>query len=290
MKKHYILLGYLLPKLAWANTCVDIDESRDTLTETERKSALSLVEQEFRDLGRTVGSDNCTETYTLVHARFGESVTVTIVGPEGSQKMQAAHIEELPDVYSRLIPAVVNGTTTDATMTRDTVTTEEAAPQRASADSLATITIGDGFFGGSFNMLTFGGSYRWELDSIAIDVGGNLMVDVSNGESIAGFGGLSAFYIPGKEANSSPYFGGGLGFGGGISEHIGTGVGFTPRLSVGYMFLRATTIRIFGQVDATLPVWLTDEDKWTPSISLNAGFAFKPIPRTSSTGLLFLLQ
>lgn len=284
MKYSFALLFVaLLPRIALADTCIVIDEVRDTLTAEERKAVLTLAEQEFIKLGKKVNTTDCTETYTLIHGRLGQSVTVILSGPTGSQKMTAASIEEVPDVYSRLIPAVVKGTTVEATVSRDNVTADESEPKRIEADSLFALTVGDGMFSGGYTLLNLGASYRWELDNLAISAGGDIMVDISGEGRVFGYGGIGIYYIPGEEKDASAYFGGGLGFGAGGAP-FGAGAGFTPRLSAGYMALRSTSIRVFGQLDVSLPTWMlqsfrNDNTAWSPAIGINLGIAFKPPER-----------
>lgn len=275
-----LMIGLGLAPLAQAATCVSIDESRDTLTADERKAALSLAEQAFRDQGRDVATEGCNEIYTLTHARLGESITVTIVGPQGSRQMTASKIEELPDVYQRIVPALLNNTSTDATVTRDSVVAEEAEPERVQADALATLRVGSGVYGGAYNLLSLGGGYRFELDSVAIDLDAAGMFAVDGSAYAAGYFGIGALYLPGAEANSSPYFGAGLGLGfGGTPD--GGGLGLQPRLTGGYMFLRATTIRLFVQADVNLPTWtIKPAETWVPSAMLAVGIGYKPMQRT----------
>ena len=56
-----------------------------------------------------------------------------------------------------------------------------------------------------------------------------------------------------------------------------TGGGLQAELSFGYELLRASTIRMFGSVDVTLPLYLSDEDfggarkRYTPTVLFSVG-------------------
>jgi hypothetical protein len=273
----FLLATLTAPQLAEAASCVHIDESHDALTPAERTSAIAMVSDELRAGGRQVSDPPCDETFELLHARFGESVIVSLTGPTGSQRMKADRVEDLPSVYSRIVPALLEGKSTDATITRDSVTSGEADTKRVNADTLATARVGIGGFAGSYDLLSLGGGSRWELDRVAIDLSGDLLLDVNDQENFAGLLGIGAYYIPGGEKNASPYLGLRLGLGFQAAEGLGGGFGFEPALSGGYMFLRSSTIRVFGQADVGLPTWtLSESGDWRPSLGLSVGIGFHP--------------
>jgi hypothetical protein len=129
---------------------------------------------------------------------------------------------------------------------------------------------------------SFGFGYRAELDKVAIDVSFlNLLIDQSESYgSGASAGGaslvkLSGLYLLHRDANSTPYFGGGLSWGRTYVNETspadftrppgpntvyyfntgGRGSGLQGELTAGYEFGRATTIRMFLQADAILPFY-----------------------------------
>jgi hypothetical protein len=156
--------------------------------------------------------------------------------------------------------------TVNGTVDRTNVTSNQQAPNRVEADSLWYARLG---YAGIANPGTntgpaIGFGYRYELDSLAIDLSFvNLMFSSSNDSSASGSSGsagitgswikLMALYYNNPTANGSSYLGGGVSWGGTLTTYSGSGL--QAELSAGYEFLRASSIRMFAQFDATLPLY-----------------------------------
>lgn len=265
--------------LAHADVCVTVDTARDNLSDSERSGARTLVSDAFQQNGQRVVLEGCTEVYAVYHVRLGDAVTVTIYGPKGTRQAKAGSMNELPEVYSQLVRSLISGqqvATSNDTVTRTNVTAAQAVPTRAAADSLWYAQLGYGGITGAGldSGPAFGFGYRFELDSIGIDASMNFLAgtdDDSNGVNFTLIRLMGLFFAD-PMANRSAYFGAGLGWGFSAVEDNGIPYGdsgLQVEASAGYEFLRASTIRMFVQADAMLPIYLSDADFFDPATMSN---------------------
>jgi hypothetical protein len=250
----------------------------------------------------------------VYHVKLGNSITIFMQSPQGYRQATARALEEVPPVYSQMVRSLLTGqpmNTVNDTVDRTNATSAQQAPNRVEADSLWYVRLGyGGAIGPSFaNGPAFGFGYRYELDSLGIDFSFlNFMVgsDASNtGGSVGATGSwikLMALYFLNPTANCSSYLGGGVGWGatavasanstvnGGIGSVGGySGSGLQAELSAGYELLRASTIRMFIQADATLPFYqaksatfistatgstTTYDSKYVPSFAVSFGIGW----------------
>jgi hypothetical protein len=276
---------------ASAAVCVEVDASKDTLSDGDRNGTRALLAQALQREGVEVTQQNCQGTYSVYHVKLGNSVTVFLQGPQGRpqpgavgaigyRQATARSLEDVPPVYSQMVRSLISGqpmSTSNDTVDRTNATAAQQAPNRVEADSLWYARLGyGGVVGPSFaHGPAFGFGYRYELDSLGIDfsflnftVGNNS----DNGDSNASVGvtgswiKLMGLYFLDPTANRTTYLGGGVGWGGtavasansnatttSVSAYSGSGLHLEA--SVGYEFLRASTIRIFVQGDVTLPLY-----------------------------------
>jgi len=259
---------------AHAAICIQLDTAHDNLTEQERSGTMTMFASELQRQGQEVVAQGCQETWSVYHVRLGYSINVFMQSPRGSRQATARAIEEVPAVYSQMIRSLLTGipmNTAYGTVDRTNVTAAQQAPNRVEADSLWYARLGYGSIAGpSYSGgPTFGFGYRYELDSLGIDFSFlNFTVPSNNGSSSSSsFSGslirLQALYFLNPLANGSFYGGAGAawGFTVGVSEdsagmfHTLSGSGLQGELSFGYEFLRASTIRMFAQADATVPFY-----------------------------------
>jgi hypothetical protein len=251
---------------------------------------LDTFEKEGVEVDRA-GSD-CTQSYVLYNVKLGKSLSVTIRGPLGERRARASKIDELSGIYSQMVRSLLSGkpmSTDSNAMDRSNVTSVQMAPKRVQADSLWYVklgyggTIGNEFHGGPL----FGVGYRYELDKLGIDVSfANFKVslDKKNQATSDGDGGVSgswvklmAVYFFKPKANSTLYVEGGLSWGGAAVSEDGRNYsnnGLQGELGVGYELLRASTIRLFCGLEATLPFYMVySEGKsvYAPSLGLTLG-------------------
>lgn len=286
-----LALSAVSASAAHAAVCVSLDQTRDNLTEQERGATVAMLQQTLRDQGQDVGNQNCQATYYVYHLRLGSSVTVYMQGPQGYRSSTARAIEELPAVYSQMVRSLITGQPMSATSTvvdRTNVTSTQQAPRRVEADSLWYFRLGyGGAIGPSFNSgPQFGFGYRYELDNVGIDLSFlNLMVATGkrNADGTTGSAAvtgswvkLMGIYYANPMANSSLYFGGGLSWGvTAIADDTTaySGSGLQGEAVIGYELLRASTIRIFLEGEATLPFYTVTEDYF-----LGTGNSSKYVP------------
>ncbi len=303
----FVALGLLFATRAAASACVEIDGERDTLSEQERSAARSLFLQALETNGQAVSPGRngagCTSVYRLYNVRLGNSVSTTVSGPRGTRTAQLRTIEDLPNVYDQMVRSFLSGqpmSTNGLNVTRDNVTANQAAPRRAEADSLWYARLGYGLTlgGASAAGPAFGGGYRYELDRLGIDLSFfNLAyqhTESTTGQNDASISGswarILAYYFADPTGNFSLYAGGGLSWGGAAvssSGHTYSGSGIQGELSAGYEMLRASSIRLFVQADATLPFYTSTYDntdyitgittrgsRYTPTFVIALGGAF----------------
>jgi hypothetical protein len=290
-----LALSVLVARSASAAVCVSLDASRDNFTEQDRAAAVSLLAQTLQQQGLEVSNQNCLGTYVVSHLRLGNSVTVNMQGPQGYRQATARAIEELPSLYSQMVRSLITGQPMGVgigTTDRTNATAAQQAPNRVEADSLWYARLGYGaipspiFSSGP----DVGFGYRYELDNIGIDLSFNLMIpsrgSAASGTSAAGVSGswikLEGLYFANPMANSSIYYGGGVSWGAAAIANANSaysGSGLQAELSVGYEMLRASTIRLFGQINGTLPLYTVTQDAFfDPNTGLissgsNTGYA-----------------
>lgn len=302
-----VLSCALFSSTAFAAVCVEVDESRDNLEPREQAVVRTMVEDSLRNRGQDVARENCETTYIIYSLQLGNTITATIVGPEGSKTLKAHNIDELPETYDQLVQASLDGGNASG-ISRHNVTKKQAAPRREKADSLWYLRLGYGsVLGGDFSSGPgFGIGWRYELDSLGVEIAAfNSVLGTDGGNN--GGGGynftlvrLGGLYFFDPVSTSSMYLNGGLSYGwthvqtstktgNGTVYNSFSGSGLQGEIAIGYEFLRASTIRLFVEANAMLPFytatqndWLSDErdqsSRYTPTflISLGVGYDSNP--------------
>jgi hypothetical protein len=296
-----------LAQQARADVCVVLDESRDTLSPEDRRGATISFGQALAKAGVQVTNANCTVTYTFYNVKLGDAITVYAIGPAGTAQARASKIDELPLVYEQLTHSMVTGQPMGSmdNVDRTNAIADQMAPRRVSADGLKYVRLGYGAVTGKSTDLgtAFGLGYRYELDQLAIDVSMNFVWASSSAMDASGYttskGGINgeligigvvAYADPLK--NSTLYYGGRVGYG--LNDFYDssqgqygtnyTGSGLQLTGVIGYETLRASTIRLFVEVDATAPLYTssgteydstgisgTGVKRWAPVIALTVG-------------------
>jgi hypothetical protein len=296
---------------AAANVCATIDESTDTLEAGERRAALAVLKQTLVANGDTVSATDCAETYTVSHARLGKTVSVSLTSPKGTRNGTAGTIEELPGTYDQLVKALKSGKALgeSGVADRHNVTLDQAAPKRVQADNLGYVTLGYAtIFGGDAAYgPTLGGGYRYELDRFAVDANLQLAMGQSSAPATqAGFAaGIRGLYYFDPTASSSAYVGGGLSFAALSTEVSSVGyssAGLAGRATLGYEFLRESTIRFLVEADAQAPFFMLKRDAdlfssaapsggpssvYAPTLGVNLGIAWGSANQTVQNVRLF---
>lgn len=289
----------LISGSASAAVCVKLDEERDNLKPSERLAVKTFVEDALQQEGLSVATDDCAQTYTVYSLRLGNSVTANIVGPEGEHRSQkAANLEELPETYSQITRAMVQGAAEGqmAGVNRQNVTKKQAAPRRVKADNLFYARLGYGtILGGDLTSgPAFGFGWRYELDQMGIDISiFNMIFDEDDADGAAvTLARLGVLYFFDPVSDSTFYLNGALSYGfSGVTEEIdGEQVTFADNglqgeAGFGYEFLRASTIRVFVEANAVLPFYASDamidgeeESRYTPTFTLSLGLGYDPDP------------
>lgn len=287
------------PYLARAQTCVHVDEPRDSLTADERRSAQTLFEDTLTENHVAVSRADCSESWTLYHVRLGETVTVTVRSPRGVRHQSVRHIEELSAAYSQIVKSLLAGQPISAEGTsidRHNVTDTQTVNNRVAVDSLWYVRLGygamlgRGYHGGP----SFGFGRRWELDRFGIDLSALNLTVYQGSDGVSGAGGsivrLGGEYFLQPVANHTAYFGAGLGYGTNSFSITGdrrfSGNGLEASLSAGYEFFRASSLRVFIEANASLPIYRVDSTKydvsgvastehaWTPLMTLSLGLGW----------------
>lgn len=286
-----------------ADVCITVDEAHDMMSPENRTAARLLLAKEFETAGDHVVAAPCASQYTVSHVRLGETIVVTLSGPDRSIEGTAIGLEDLRAVYSQMVRSMVLGRPmTGFNVTdRTNVSEVQAAPaKRVHVESLGYARLGYGNIFGDrhYGGPTMGFGYRAELDDFGFDVSFfNYQVPASGtsvyyGSSDTGMSGsllkIEALRFMRPTANATMYVGGGASygmtsFGGGYGASTATtyrsnwqGSGLQGELTVGYEWPRASGLRAFVQGDATLPFYnvttqtVTYSKPGAPSVVSNA--------------------
>lgn len=288
---------------AQAAVCIQLDTAHDNLTEQERSGAMTMLATALQQQGQQVVAEGCQETWVVYHVRLGYSINVFVQSPRGYRQATARAIEEIPATYSQVVHSMLTGlpiSPTNGTIDRTNVTSAQMAPNRVDADSLWYARLGyAGIVAPEFGQgPAFGFGYRYELDTIGIDFSFLNFAVPQSGQSNSSFSGslirLQGLYFLNPIANGSWYLGAGAAWGftaGASIDAMGTartlgGSGLQAEGTVGYEFLRASTIRMFAQLDASLPFYRisgttftsagieSTDRSWAPTFALSMGLGW----------------
>jgi hypothetical protein len=299
---------------AQADVCVVIDEARDMLSPRDRTASILLATRQFEMAGERVSDEVCESTYVLSHIKLGNTILVTLSGPNGEREGTALGLDDLPALYSQMVRSILTGLPMSGfnVIDRTNVTAAQTSARRVQTDSFSYARLGYGGNAGTHNQggPAIGFGQRIELDAFGIDVSFlNYQIPRSDRsypaagyyQGNSGASGsllkLEGLYFLKPTANASAYVGGGLSWG---FTHFSTttadsrmswdGSGLQGELTVGYEFPRASTLRLFVQADAGLPLYkttgqrvrlgtgsvsATSEHRYTPSISVSVGLGWQ---------------
>jgi hypothetical protein len=304
MRSHFLrfslvtLFALAAAGAARAQVCVRIDEGRDTLAPEERTAALMLIARQFEIEGEKTATDNCAATYTVSHVRLGNRITVTMTGPMGQREGTALGLEDLPPLYSQMVRSLVTGRSMDSLgiVDRTNVTAaQDLPPRRVASDSFWYARLG---YSGVFADQTYGApamgfGYRAEFDKFGVDFSFlNYAIKSGTydyyGTSGSAFSGsilrLQGMYFANSHSNSTPYFGGGMSWGGTDVSNAGrnwSGSGLQGDLTAGYEIGRATSVRVFMQADAVLPFYEGTSQTYTYQRLANGSYNYYVPPTVS---------
>ncbi|MCA9541157.1 MAG: hypothetical protein KC620_19790, partial [Myxococcales bacterium] len=157
-----------------APLCVSLDEALTASDDQANKGALILVRAAFEEQGETVVDPPCGNEYKVAQVQTGDVFTVSLRGPERTRTGRAGSANELPKVYDQLVRAQLSGdlaVTGSQAVGRHNVTTEQANPMRARADSIFLIDLGPAIVRGVDGVpLSLGGAWRYELDQYGVQI------------------------------------------------------------------------------------------------------------------------
>lgn len=274
-----------------ADVCVEVDTAADTLSENDRRGALSIARAAFGEAGQTVVDGPCDRRYTIAASTLGETVHATVRGPKGQRSGKVNSIDELGDLYQQLVFSLMKGKPASAGVTRANVTQTQNERTRLRAESLWFGSVGGAYLTDldlDSVPLNLRGGYRHELDQFAVE-GNASMTFASSTDGGGAFNthfGVAGYYFLDPLADSSAYVGFGVGYGGSAEEGRGnsaSGAGVHLVGSAGYEMLRASTIRAFIQTDLLVPLYAqrADDDEshnvYAPVLSLNVGIGWSPL-------------
>ncbi len=275
------------PATAGVDICVAFDEGRDSLSASDRASALLLLDHQFELAGWRVVVGGCSRHYVLSHVRLGAHIFVTLVGSDESREGIAWGLDDLPALYRQMARSIVTGRpmTGFNVIDRTNVTKAQAHANRVHADRYGYARLGYGAVVGDriHGTPALGVGYRAELDAVAIDVSFfNLQSSTRGYGDTAGAAmfslvKLQALRFLKPTANASPYVGGGMSWGatsfGGGANSVDSdsyssgwdGNGLQAELTVGYERPRASTLRVFVEGNVVLPFYRVRSARYSPS-------------------------
>jgi len=91
---------------------------------------------------------------------------------------------------------------------------------------------------------------------------------------------LGVDYFLDSQANHTPYLGAGLSWGGNTvptADGDYTGSGLQGELMAGYEMFRASTLRLFVEADATLPMYRTSRVSFSPEGESDREYKYAPM-------------
>lgn len=291
---------------AYAQTCIRIDEPRDTLSQDERIAARLLISRQFELAGQTVVEkgieDTCERTYTLSHVRLGTTIIVTLSGPTGTREGKALGLDDLPAVYSQMVRSLVTGEPMGslAVVDRTNVSAvQDQLPRRVQSDGYWHARVGHSSLVGTSTSTQsaagFGFGYRAVFHRFGLDLS-FLNMQLANGgsyyssdTSASSLIKLEGLYFLNPDANRSAYVGTGVSYGrtnirtapiNGDLQSIpryGRGAGLQGELTAGYEIARVTSARLFVQADVTLPFYNVEFETYSYPEQPSTGRYVPPI-------------
>jgi len=281
---------------AASEVCIAVDEAHDTLAPADRTAARLLIGKQFEIAGWRVVPDGCSNAYLLSHVKLGYTISVVLTGPAGRREGTARGLDDLIPLYSQMVRSIVTGRPMEGMKVIDRTNVTEAQtrpPRRMASDSFGYVRIGAGNQGPGM-----GFGYRTELDAVAIDVSflnftrqtgtSATYPYYSSGSGTFSFVKMTALHFMKGKANSSLYFGGGVSTGGAYvsdfrSKRTWSGRGLQGELAIGHEFGRASTMCIFVQAEATLPLYRMavsgGPSRYIPTYGISVGFGWQGPPR-----------
>lgn len=289
------LLALGAARAASAQTCIAIDDARDTLVNDERAAALVLVASEFERAGQRVAREACTATYVLSHLRLGTRIIVSLSGSLGSRQATAVGLDDLPAIYSQMVRSLTSGQPMGSTPVVDRTNvsaSQDGPPRRIHTDGVWYARLGNGsvFAEDTHHGPVFGFGYRAEFDRLGLDFSFLNLQPNDFGSyydahsSASSFIKLQGLYFTNPTGDRSAYFGGGMSYGrietrsrqdDGFPK-TGRASGLQGELTAGYELARTTSIRLFAQADVTLPLYHVIFETFEYPRSPSGGFAGPP--------------
>lgn len=285
-----------------AQTCIAIDEEHDMLAPRDRAAALVVLKTQFQLAGEQIVDTGCTAAYVVTHVRLGRTITVTMTGPKGTREGKALDVDDLEPIYNQMIRSFLTGKPVGSfgVIDRGNVSAAQNTPERrVQSDSFWYARLG---YGGVFSQETLGApsigfGYRAEFDNFGVDVSflnGLTRTATSYYTSDASVNGgswlkLEGLYFANPRSNRTPYYGGGLSWGG-IDVYQNSrnwsGNGMQGELTAGYEIGRAASVRLFVQTDAILPFYtaasttyaarlVSVEHRYTPTLLFSIGVGWQ---------------
>jgi hypothetical protein len=282
---------------AGAEVCVTVDEAHDTFSPQDRTAAVLLLARQFELSGSRVVPEGCSTVYTVSHVMLGNTITVTLSGPNGHREGMALGLDDLPALYSQMVRSIVTGRpmTGFNVIDRTNVTASQASPKRVQSNSFGYARLGySAVFGNhAYAGPAFGFGYRAELDSFGIDVSffnfqtkastsnsssysGSYYAAPSNGSLVGSLLKLEGLHFIDPTANTTAYFGGGLSYGGTTFGSNWHGSGLQGELTVGYELPRASSLRAFVQADVVLPFYTVTGQTFTSNSGYTTAHRYAP--------------
>ena len=307
----FLIVGFTSVR-ANADVCVTIDETHDLFSPQDRAAALLLLARQFELAGERIVPAGCDVPYRVSHVQLGNMISITLSGPNGQRDALAVGAEDIPAVYSQLVRSLLSNRPMEGrgVVDRTNVTVRQSERRRVYSDSIAYARLG---FGAIFGDRTYSGpsvaifGYRKELDAFAIDVSFlNVLYKSSDRTYPYNTGGssgitgdwlkLQVLHFVSPLSDRSFYTGGGFSWSTANISNSNTtwsGSGLAGVLTTGYEVGRASTLRMFMQIDAGLPFYklrsetyaysnsppyvsyLTTGHRYAPSLGVSIGLGWQ---------------
>jgi hypothetical protein len=238
-------------------TAAELRKRGVVISEDARQELVQPVDVRLAGMLQEIG---VTRLFVLrIGGRLGQKVPLSLeeVSPQrltavATASLTATNLDEADIVAQRLVSAVLDRRSAEATAGMRTVTAQEARPfQKKPGDRFWVVGLPLLLVHGGGDRNTpygFSLSYFYEAENFRL--GGSGAVATRDGSGV-GWMGLDAAWLP-LDGEISPFIGAGLGYMGAAGE-----AGLGGRVSAGAELFRLHGVRMLAGIDAVIPFYTT---------------------------------
>ena len=119
--------------IASASPCIEVNQTKDTLTAQEQKAAINTFEAVLSSQG--VSLDDCVP-FILAHSRLGDVITVQVSRGGDIRTLRAETLSDLPAAYDQIVISFMSGEPLTKSVRRNNVLQAQSKREKEAVDSL----------------------------------------------------------------------------------------------------------------------------------------------------------